>query len=501
MSHSSNGDGFWSRDIFFVFACIGAAAGLGSLWRFPYVAFENGGAKFLLVYVAFMIGLAVPLTLLEIGLGRWGGGSIAAATARAGKAWTWVGWWALINSMIIVLYYCAIIGWCVQYFFYAFVEAWQPDPKIFLFGTVLQLSDSAGDVGGFSLFGTVCLALVWVSIFLVVRSGTSGLSRVLLFTVPLPVVMLVVLTWRSLELPGGWDGLQALFDPGAGGLTSPPFNQVANAAASQVILAMSLGMGQLVAYSSRRRDDGKLVYFGILICAGVFLFSLLAGMTVFSTAGYLSHIQNVPLKDLGINSLPLAFITYPAALSTLPWAPLWGAIFFLLLILISVDSAFAVIEANVAGLFDMKLESVRGAGAGWLCLIGFLGGLPFLTGAGLYWLDIVDHWVAQYSIVAILLLECLLFGLIARHHLSDILGPNCPGWVLVAAKLHFGLVIPLFLVMSFGGSFLAEMNGNYMNYPSEAILLGGWGVALSGIFAAILVARIHNRRISHVQTR
>lgn len=483
----------WTRDIFFVFACIGAAAGLGSIWRFPYMAFDNGGAGFLLNYAVAMVVVGVPLVLLEIGLGVWARGSIAGATNRLGGAWTWVGWWALLNSFVIVFYYAVVVGWCVQYFLYAFTQSWQPDPKSFLFGQVLKISASPYDVGGFNLFGGLCLLAVWVSIFLIVRSGTKGLARVLMVTVPLPLVFLAVLAWRGLSLPGGWEGVQALFNPADANLKEVTPSKAWGAAASQVILAMSLGMGQMVAYASRKKDDGGLVRMGISICAGVAVFSLLAGIAVFSTAGYLAQLNGVGLKDLAINSLPLAFVTYPTAISTLPLAPIWGVTFFLLLILISIDSAFAVIEANLAGIQDLGIADARGKVAMLLCVAGFLGGLPFLTGAGLYWLDIVDHWVAQYSIVAIVFLECIIFALFSRGALSKILGVRRP-WLVVAARVHIGIVIPALMLYSISGTFADDLAKPYSGYPPAALAIGGWGVAVATALLGVALGRVHNRR-------
>ena len=488
-------DAPWAKDIFFVFACIGAAAGLGSIWRFPYMAFENGGAGFLVNYAVAMVVVGIPLVLLEIGLGVWVRGSIAGATHRLGQTWTWVGWWALLNSFVIVFYYAVVVGWCVQYFLYAFTQSWQPDPKAFLFGQVLKLSASPYDVGGFNLFGGLCLLAVWVSIFVIVRSGTKGVARVLMVTVPLPLVFLVILAWRGLSLPGGWEGVQALIDPGNSNLSDVTPAKAWGAAASQVILAMSLGMGQMVAYASKKKDGGGLVRMGFFICAGVAIFSLLAGIAVFSTAGYLAQLSGVGLKDLAINSLPLAFITYPAAISTLPFAPVWGVTFFLLLILISIDSAFAVIEANLAGVQDLGIANARGKVAMLLCVAGFLGGLPFLTGAGLYWLDIVDHWVAQYSIVAIVFLECVIFALFSRGALSEILGVRRP-WLVVVARIHIGIVIPVLMLYSISGSLIDDLLSPYSGYPSAAIAIGGWGVAVATALLGVAFGRAHNRRMA-----
>ena len=130
-AQKGNDNTFWTKEIFFIFACVGAAVGVGNLWRFPYMAYENGGGAFLIPYFICLLLFALPVVLLEISIGRWGGGSVAKAFNRVGNRWTWIGWWALINSIIILFYYSVILGWCLQYFVFSFTEAWVMIQQVF----------------------------------------------------------------------------------------------------------------------------------------------------------------------------------------------------------------------------------------------------------------------------------------------------------------------------------------------------------------------------------
>ena len=216
MLKNHNGDGKWSRDILFVFACVGAAVGLGNLWRFPYVAYENGGGAFLVPYVVCLLLVGVPLAILEMGLGLWAGGSVAKAFRKTGKIWTWIGWWALINSLVIVFYYSVVLGWCVQFVVYSVTEAWGGDPSSFFVTEVLGLTSGPFQIGGMNFFSLASLFTVWLLIFLITRSGIRVIGRVLLVTVPLPLFLLWLLTFRSMAQPGSKEGIVFLLKPDFG---------------------------------------------------------------------------------------------------------------------------------------------------------------------------------------------------------------------------------------------------------------------------------------------
>jgi len=493
----SNGREQWSRNIFFVFACVGAAVGLGNLWRFPYMAYENGGAAFLIPYLICLLVVGIPLALLEIGLGRWGGGSIAAAYHKRSSGMTWIGWWVLINSMVIVFYYCVVLSWCVQYFVFSFTEAWGSDAAGFFTGQVMHLTNSPMELGGLNWGTVAALAVIWAAVFFIVSAGTKGLSRVLLITVPLPLIILLVLAFRSVGLPGAGEGVQYLLNPRFGEILS--FG-VWGAAASQVVLSLGLGMGQMVAYASRKADDSALAKSAVSICSLDVLFSLLAGIITFAMMGVLAHSQGVALTELKLDGLFLAFVSYPMAISTLPLAPLWGILFFLLLISLGIDSAFAVIEATLTGSKEMSPRTNRRKLALILCAFGFVGGIFFATGGGLYWLDIVDHWVEKYAIASLIVLEVLIFGSSKKvSEISARIKSSWPAFPAVVWQNVMRWVVPIILLLAFGGRIVQEgvkdLMG-YSGYPLTAIIIGGWGVLFAIVAVAITVGRFYNNQQS-----
>lgn len=480
----------WSREIFFVLACVGAAAGLGNLWRFPYMAFENGGGAFLIPYIICLFLFGMPLMFLEIGAGVWSRGSLPAAAKKAKSRLSFVGWWALINSLVIVFYYSVVLAWCVRYFIYSFSLKWGGAPDEFLFQEVLNLTASPLEWGSLQLGTLIALIVIWLVIYWIVSSDIKRLSKVLIFTVPIPILLLVIMAANSVTLEGALDGLNALLQPRYGDILN---TGVWAAAASQVVLSLGIGMGQIVAYASRKKNSKNVLKSGISICGLDLLVSLLAALVVFSTMGFLAFSMGVGFEDLQLESLPLVFISYPMALNNLPfssWAIIaFGLMFFSTLILLGIDSAFAVIEANLAAFEERFGEFKRNTLALYLCLSCLFGGVIFSFGSGLYWLDIVDHWVANYAIATIIILQCILF---TRSGVFDKIWKPIQEhftWTYQPARVVLRFILPVVFIGIFGTQMIDEFFSPYGDYPTTAILIGGWLVTAIALMLGILLNR------------
>ncbi|MDH4321688.1 MAG: sodium-dependent transporter, partial [Desulfobulbaceae bacterium] len=133
----------WQSNLGFLLAAIGSAIGLGNIWRFSYMAHQYGGGAFLIPYLVALIVAGIPIMLLEYGVGHREKGSSPLSFARLDSRFEWLGWWMPVVAMFgIMLYYSVVIGWCVNYLFFAFNLSWGHDPQAFFFNDFLQLSDS-----------------------------------------------------------------------------------------------------------------------------------------------------------------------------------------------------------------------------------------------------------------------------------------------------------------------------------------------------------------------
>jgi len=170
----------WSCRTGFILATIGSAVGLGNIWRFNYLTYENGGGAFLIPYFAALFSAGISLIILELALGSRFKGAAPIALKRAGKRFEWIGWWAALTGFIITMYYVVIVGWALIYLEKAFSLRWGDDANGYFFGTVLQTTGSAWDLGGFPIPVLAATAVVWATTWLVesrVVEGSPGGDR------------------------------------------------------------------------------------------------------------------------------------------------------------------------------------------------------------------------------------------------------------------------------------------------------------------------------------
>ncbi|MFQ5913545.1 MAG: sodium-dependent transporter [Nitrospinota bacterium] len=486
--HPARGE--WGSRLGFILAAMGSAVGLGNIWRFPHMAYSNGGGAFLIPYAVAFITVGVPLMLLEFGLGHRTGKSAPLAMAEGGKGWEWIGWWALFIGMFGVNpYYCVIIGWTVDYFVYAFGLGWGSDPGTFFFKEFLGRTSGPGDIGGFRwpiVAGTVVVwGITWAVTSRGVRRGVELANKVFM---PVLFLLIVILVFWSLTLEGAGAGLRAYLTPDPAALLRP---RVWIDAYAQIFFSMSLGFGIMIAFASYLPRGTPIGRSALTVGLGDSLFAVFAGFAIFATLGYMSQAVGKPIDEVVAKSIGLAFVAYPEAINQLPaMRPLFGMIFFLALAIAGLSSAISLTEAFVAALVD-KFRMERRRAVTILCGVAFVLSLAFATGGGLYWLDIVDRFVTHYGLVVVGVLEAVLVGYIlkprfVRDHLNDHGRVHLTGRWDVAVMV----LVPAILTLVIGLDLSQDVRGPYEGYPWPAIFLLGWGwlAVLAG--GAIWLARL-----------
>ncbi|MGO2485113.1 MAG: sodium-dependent transporter, partial [Glutamicibacter ardleyensis] len=202
---------FSSRKLF-ILSAIGSAVGLGNIWRFPYVAYENGGGAFLIPYLVAILCAGIPLLFLDYAIGHRYRGSAPLAYRRASRKAEVLGWWQVLICFIIAIYYAAIIAWAAMYCWFSITKAWGDDAATFFMEDFLQVAPEAGvsmDIVG-GVFGPM-LGVWLVAIIIMVAGVNKGISRANGIFMPLLIVMFVILVVQSVFLPGAIDGLNAFF--------------------------------------------------------------------------------------------------------------------------------------------------------------------------------------------------------------------------------------------------------------------------------------------------
>ncbi len=530
----------WDSNIGFILAAIGSAVGLGNIWRFSYLTYDNGGGAFLVPYFIALLLVGIPVLLLEMGLGHRAQSATPQAFAGIDRRFGWIGWWSVVFVMFgIEAYYCVIISWCANYFACSPFLGWGADPNAYFFKEFLHLGD-AKDVLNLSLPNIgilIGLIVVWgLNWWIVGRGISKGIELANKIMIPSLVTIILVLVVWSMLLPGGTDGLKWYLVPDWGKLAEP---NVWVAAFTQVFFSLSVGFGIMAAFASYLPRNTNLTKNAIITALADSGVSFVAGFAVFATLGFMAAQTGKPFEEVVTQSIGLAFVAYPQAISNMPFLPgLFGMLFFGALFMAGISSSISLIEAFTTALQD-KFDWERNRIITPLCVVGFMASFFFTMDNGLYWLDIVDHFLTNYGLTTVVALECIVVGWFfggkrfhdyildvsefryARHYeilmrilltlglalawLGFVMVENGLGsfvgrmFVLVTmlgvwlARDWFDLstrfVIPAIAVALLDRALLSETTKPYEGYPWNSIIALGVGVLAMTLFIAIAIDR------------
>lgn len=478
----------WGSPLGFVLAAVGSAIGLGNIWRFSYMAYDNGGGAFLIPYLVALLTAGIPLMILEFGLGHEHIGSAPLAFAKLSRRWEWLGWWAVtFVTFGIVLYYTVIISWCLNYLIYATTLAWGNDPNGFFFEQFLGKSTGPGEVGTLRLPILIGLAVIWFLNWLIVNRGVQrGIELANKIFMPILFLLTAVLVFWSLTLEGAGTGLRAYLTPDFEVLTRP---KVWIDAYSQIFFTLSLGFGIMIAYASYLPPRANLTRHAFVTSLVNCGFSIFAGFAVFSLLGYMALQLEKPIGEVVSQSIGLAFVAYPKALSLLPGGSVFGVLFFSSLVVAGLSSSVSILEAFTSAVVD-KFGWNRKQVVTTVSVLGFLGGLIFTSQGGLFWLDIVDHFLTHFGLVVVGLLEAFLVAWLfpiesLRRHINAVSDLKVGTWWSLLIKYF----VPLILLGILVGDIFGEIRNPYEGYSWSALFLIGINWLIFTLLIALWLSR------------
>merc|ERR1712136_381146 len=439
----------------FLFSCISVSVGLGNVWRFPYLCYQNGGGAFLLVYFISMAICGIPIFFQEVAIGQYLGSGGMTLVAQLCPIMGGGGVSTMMLVFFLDIYYCVIIAWTLFYLISSFTAipdlpwdtcdgSWHT-PACFRpsdnatanhelianhttttfhqhnitktpveeFWERRVLNQNAGIEFGlgnmqWELAGTLFLA--WVMVYLIIWKGLHSSGKIIWFTALFPYFVMAILLERALTLPGAFTGLWYYVRVDWSRLA---MGQTWIDGATQIFFAYSCGMGALPALGSYNKFHHNCYKDAIITCIVNTLTCLIAGVLVFSILGYMAHVQETDIDNVVASGPGLVFVTYPDLVLNLPGSVLWALIFFTMLLVLGVDSEFCNVEALVTGLVDnwpQYLLKHRRLFTVGLCSFMFLCGVPMCTEGGVYLFKILDFyscsgmsllWVVFFQTIAI----------------------------------------------------------------------------------------------------
>jgi NSS family neurotransmitter:Na+ symporter len=360
--------GQWSSRLAFILAVSGSAVGLGNIWRFPYVAGENGGGAFVLVYLLCVFGVGLPIMMSEILIGRRGRRNPVATMKLLGEeeagqpAWRWVGALGVCGGFLILSFYSVIAGWAVAYIFEGgsgvFNGAGAAEVNA-VFGGLIADPVRAG------LWHTCFMG---ITIFVVARGVEQGLESAVRVLMPALVGLMLVLLGYSMVEGDFAQGLAFLFEPRFDELTP----QSVLEALGQSFFTLSVGMGAIMAYGAYLPEEASIAKTSIAVVLADTGIAMLAALVIFPIV-FANGLDPASGPGLVFQSLPLAF-------GQMPGGTVMATLFFLLLTFAAWTSAISIMEPAVAWFMEtLKFGRVKAACTvgGIIWLLGFLTVLSF----------------------------------------------------------------------------------------------------------------------------
>lgn len=480
----------WTGRSMFLFAAIGSAIGLGNIWRFPYIAYDNGGGAFLLPYVVALITAGVPVLVLDYVLGHRFRGSAPLVWRRISARTEAIGWVQTIITYIIAVYYAVILAWSTIYTWFSLKLAWGEDPEAFFVKDFLHADNESINSTTVVWPIAITLAVIWVLIVAVmalgIRKGTGMLSSVF---VPTLIVLFLILVGRSLFLPGAGEGLEAFFTPRWSALADPT---VWMAAYGQIFYSLAIAFGIMMTQASYLKRRSNLSGLGTVVGLSNSGFEVLAGIGVFATLGFMASTSGVAVDEVATSGIGLAFIAFPTIINQMPGGPLFGVLFFGSLFIAGFTSLVTIVEVVVSSFQDkFRLERrTASIAVGVACAVPSLVLFPVTTGLGS--LDIVDKFVNVLGIVLIAVISTVTIGWVLKRT------PELRSHVNAVSSLQLGrwwdfsltVITPLILGITFILEVRLLLIEGYGGYASHKVVIFGWILGLMLYLGAFGLSRI-----------
>ncbi|CAO1336167.1 unnamed protein product, partial [Diamesa hyperborea] len=543
----------WNQKVEFLLAVIGFAVDLGNVWRFPYICYQNGGGAFLIPYVIMLLLGGLPLFYMELALGKLtqiflikrfmlSCKLILGQFHRCGCLSIWnricpalkgVGYAICIIDVYMGMYYNTIIGWAVYYFFASFNyelpwnkcgNSWNTDSCLSV-DTPTNLTNTTSPAReyferevleqhrsqGLEYMGPIkpalalCVAGVFVLVYFSLWKGVKSTGKVVWVTALAPYVVLIILLFRGISLPGADVGIRYYLTPEWEKLknTKVCWKRLINSenfqdmnfsfsikvwidAASQIFFSLGPGFGTLLALSSYNKFNNNCYRDALLTSSINCLTSFLAGFVIFSVLGYMAKVQNLDIDKVGLEGPGLVFIVYPEAISLMSGSTFMSIIFFLMLITLGLDSTFGGLEAMITALCDEypnALGKRREIFVAGLLVVIYICALPTMTYGGVYLVNFLNVYGPGLAILFVVFVEAAgVFWFYGVDNFSADIEQMLGKKPSLYWRICWRYISPTFLFVILIFSILnnEHMLGDEYQYPEWSTTLG-WVLTLSSV--------------------
>ena len=479
----------WSARSGFIIAAVGSAVGLGNIWRFPYVAYENGGGAFLIPYLIAIFAAGLPLLFLDYAVGHKFRKAPPTAYKKLMNAEA-LGWWQVMVTLIIGIYYASVLSWAGSYMFYSFGQQWGTDTQNFFFKTYLQ--NGEGLQFGFVPTLFFGLVIVWAVVMFILYGGVRrGVELANKIFMPLLVILFTILVIQAVRLPGAVDGLNAFFTPNWEAMTN---YKVWLAAFGHIFFSLSVGFGIMLTYASYLKPKTNMTGSGMVVALANSSFEILAGIGVFAALGFMAYSAGSSVEDVVSGGIGLAFIAFPKIISSMgAGGDLFGFLFFASLTVAGITSMVSILQVPIAAFQDKLGWSLKKSVtiiAGGSAVISTL---LFSSHSAITFVDVIDYFANNIGIVGGGLLSIILLSWFRRpllQQLKDHVNQYASVKLGIGWNFLLTVITPLSLLVALCLTIKSVVMDGYEDYASNILWLVGGGTIAFFIVGAILFSCI-----------
>ena len=397
----------WDSSIAFIFAMIGAAVGLGNIWRFSYVLYSNGGGTFFIPYLIAIAIMGIPFLILEYGVGFSFKDSFSNIMKKINPKFEIIAWILVLFVFIVTIYYMVILSWDLVYLGSSFTFSWGTDAAQYFVSTVGG-SSNLSNASFLLIPTTVGVVILWIVLWVIshknVDKGIGMVSKVL---IPLLFVIMGFIIIYALTLPGAGIGVSTLLTPDWTKLWDI---DIWTAAFAQIIFSLSMGQAIAITYASYLPENSKLINNALIVIASNSLFEICTAFGVFSILGYMSYTGGTPMVQLITEGTGLIFIVFPMIFNIMgPIGRVLAPLLFMAILFAGITSALGFFEPMLNSA-QSKLGWSRTKTATVLSIIGCAFSLILTTGISSYLVSVIDSFVNEFGILILIGIQCIIFA-------------------------------------------------------------------------------------------
>ncbi|CAH1406669.1 unnamed protein product [Nezara viridula] len=430
--------GSWDNKLQFILACVGCSVGLGSLWRFPYLAYTSGGGSFLVPYYLIRLICGIPLLYMELAIGQFTRRGPIGTFSKLCPLFKGAGLASVVVAFFMSTYYNMIIAYAIFYFFSAFRSklpwedcsnrwntklCWpthhanmtkpahsESPAEEFFIGKLLKQSHGIEELGSVRWELAACLLFAWIIVYFALWKSVRSSGRVLYFTATLPFILVLAFLGRSLTLEGADVGLDFLFKPSWHLLKD---SKVWIYAAAQNFNSIGIAYGGVITFASYNTEKNKILPDTLLISAINDIACMIIAVFSFATIGNISTEHQTSIDKAISDSPGLVFVVYSTAMSKMPFSSFWAVLFFFMLLCLGLNTQFAIVEVVVTSIQDgfpnwiKKKVLCHELLVFAVCCVSFILGFPLVTQGGIFFFQLIDHYAVCNSIVYIAFFEVI----------------------------------------------------------------------------------------------